>query len=240
MLCVHCVPRIAHYCMVYINIYTYIYILRTHRGGRGIDSPHRTCPRLINNIMSGGYGIMCLSSWFSIRLDRTPTPKSRVMPLSLWPFLSYTYTQIHILSFDHFEFWPSPVHASATIVYTYTHFYSSTCEIWERCSFSCARDLFRYIILCSFLWKPKLTFIETLETLAFINISRHTWKTLIVIVPTNCLKRITYKLQSCLQARVACLIIYILFRNSFTDDNYLGYLATIILFSQTIVFQKQQ
>lgn len=86
----------------------YVIYIKDNGGGRGIDSPHRTCPRLINNIMSGGYGIMCLSSWFSIRLDRTPTPKSRVLSLSLSLSVPFSHTHIHrytyslslFLSFD--------------------------------------------------------------------------------------------------------------------------------------------
>jgi len=206
MLCVHCVPRIAHYCMVYICIW------RTRGGGRGIDSPHRTCPRLINNIVSGGYGIMCLSSWFSIRLDRTPTPKSRTLSV----LFSHTHIHRHTHSLSLYLFLSFRVLTLSGACfcnhYVYVHQFllSPTCEIWERCSFSCARDLFRYIIRCSFLWKPKQTFVETLETRTFINISRHTWKTLIVIIPTHHLKRITHKLQRRLNALVACIIIYII------------------------------
>jgi len=60
MLRVHFVPHIAHYMHIYIYIYTYY-----ERAGVeevSIRATYRTCPRLINNIVSGGYGAMCLSS----------------------------------------------------------------------------------------------------------------------------------------------------------------------------------
>lgn len=55
MLLVHFVPRIiiAHYYMVYICSFTYVRGWKRYR-----FASHRTCPRLINNIVSGGYGII--------------------------------------------------------------------------------------------------------------------------------------------------------------------------------------